>query len=81
MTDPKSELRAGILAELKRQQSSAPQDAPDAPGMTASDKPEARETAAQLYAQALLDRKGGLTPQERDFLRQSLRSYQESQGD
>jgi hypothetical protein len=79
MNDPNSELRAGILAELRRQQGPAPQAAPLAPNMKADDKPETLDSAAALYAETLLDKPGSLTLQERDWLRQSLKAYQDSQ--
>jgi hypothetical protein len=73
-----TELRAEYDA-YQRSLRPAPGPAPLAPGMQPSDKPEAIDLAASLYGQSLLDRQGGLSGDERDWLRQSLKAYQDSQ--
>jgi hypothetical protein len=69
---PPAELRAAI-ASWQRSTAPAPAPAPLPPGITASMTPESQDTAAQLYAESILNKpSGSRTQAERDFIRGSI---------
>jgi len=67
-----ADLRAAI-AEYERSAAPAPASAPLPPGITADMTPKSQDTAAQLYAESILNKpSGSWTQAERDFIRGSI---------
>jgi hypothetical protein len=75
---PTDKLRAQ-LAEWDRSQRSPKTAEPLAPGMRPEDSEASRETSAKLFFDRIMAKPASaLTPEEKDFLRQGIRHYEQS---